>query len=696
MRQARTLIILAAACLAGAAASKAQVPTVDARVVQVLTVDGQRFRDLNKNGKLDAYEDWRRPVPARVADLVSRMTLEEKAGMLMIDTLNAESKGKLPERAPEYVEDQKMTRFIFRNTVTATPVDADDATGFRGIEITAYEAAQFTNSVQEMAEATRLGIPVIFKSNARNHFTHDTNAGINVAAGSFSAWPKEAGLAATRDLELIAEFARTTAREWTAIGLRGMYGYSADLATEPRWYRIQETFTEDADLAASIVGVLVRNLQGEKLGPGSVALTMKHFPGGGPQEGGGDPHYDFGKNQAYPAGMFDYHVKPFRAAIAAGVSALMPYYGIPVGQPYQPNDVGMAFSKGIVTDLLRGELGFQGYINSDTGIIGGRAWGLEDKSVDEQIVIAIEAGTDVLSGFHENRQIRDLVESGGISQERLDLAVSRLLREQFELGLFENPYVDPNRADYLVGNRAFQRKAEEAQRRSIVLLQRADGLLPLRKPAAYPPARGPFGPRTRPANRPESDRVRLYTMGMNADVARDDRWNGYDVVSGDYDRSKGEKRPVVPSDTDYAIVRVVVSNVGGGQRRFGGPAPDELDMIAFSDLARAKSWTMTPSLEDIQAVMREAGPAKTILAINFRQPFVLDEASGLRDAGALLATFGVSDAALLDVLTGEHKPTGKLPFALAGSTEAVRKQAPDAPGYDEADTLFPFGHGLSY
>ena len=691
------LAIAASLLCMGEAAAQGTQPALDARAVQVVTEDGAAFKDLNKNGRLDVYEDWRAPVAARVADLASQMTLEEKAGMLLINTLNAEAGGRLPDRAPRYVEDEKMTRFVFRNTVIGTPRTRADRGAFRGADVTPYEAAQFMNAVQELAEGTRLGIPVIFKSNARNHFTHDARAGINVAAGSFSAWPKEAGLAATRDMDLIAEFAQTMRREWTAIGLRGMYGYMADLATEPRWNRIHETFTEDADLASEIVTVLVRNLQGQKLGPGGIALTMKHFPGGGPQEGGADPHYDFGKNQVYPAGAFDDHVKPFKAAIDAGVSALMPYYGIPVGQRYLPNDVGMAFSKGIVTDLLRGELGFRGYVNSDTGIITRMLWGLEEKTVEQRISLAIDAGTDVLSGFDNNSQILGLVEAGLLSEKRLDLSVQRLLREQFELGLFENPYVDPDRAAYLLGNRSFQRKADVAQRKSIVLLQNTGGILPLRMPKALPPATPPWPPRQTPAEREDRDRVRLYTMGMNAEVVSDARWHAYDVVSGDYDAGKAESRPAVPDGTDYAILRVKVTNEGArGDLFFGGANPEELDLLAFSDMAQAKSWTIIPSLDDIHAVMERVGAERTILSIYFRQPYVLDEASGLRKAGAVLATFGVSDAALMDVLTGKHEPSGRLPFALAGNAAAITKQDSDAPGYTESDTLYPFGHGLTY
>jgi beta-glucosidase len=407
-------------------------------------------------------------------------------------------------------------------------------------------------------------------------------------------------------------------------------------------------------------------------------LTMKHFPGGGAQEGGADSHYAFGKNQSHPSGDLAYQLKPFRAAVAAGVSSIMPAYGIPVGTKYAPNDVGMAFSKGLLTSLLRDTLGFDGNLNSDTGIIGARAWGLETKTVDEQIAIAVNAGVDVLSGFESNQQIVGLVKSGKISATRLDESVRRLLTEQFRLGLFEDPYVDPDRAAYLVGNRAFQMRAEEAQRKSIVLLQNQGRLLPLR-------ASTPRAP------------VRLYTMGMRGEIVGDARWSGYTIITGDYDAAKGERRSAVPAGTDYAVLRVEVSNEGANRDlTFGGANPDELNLLSFTDMAKAKSWKVSPAVDDIQAVMREVGPGKTVLAIYFRQPFVLDAASGFLNAGAILATFGVRDAAIMDVLTGQFKPSGKLPFALAANAQALVRQASDAPGYDRADTLFPFGFGLRY
>jgi len=500
----------------------------------------------------------------------------------------------------------------------------------------------------------------------------------------------------------------------------------ADLATEPRWYRVSETFTEDANLTANIMTELVKGLQGGPVNPGSaVALTMKHFPGGGPQEQGLDPHYSFGKRQVYPGGAFADHLKPFKAAMDAGVSAVMPYYGVPVNLTYEGvtyEQTGFAFSKQIVTDLLRGKLGFSGYVNSDTGVINDRAWGLEDKSVPQRVAAAINAGNDILSGYTSNKTITDLVGAGLVTEARITESARRLLTEQFRLGLFENPYVDEALASGVVGSEANRAKGQLVQKQSIVLLQnKAQGsgkTLPL-----------PAG-------------AKLYTMGVGVTDAQS---HGYTVTDGNY--TTPGTRPSAAGH-DYALIRVQVSNVNTGGYRtkgadtgadptklnpvtgkvwgaedncilfpatnsgcvddgqvgpntfagliFGGALPWEVNNLSFTTMAASQSWKVSPSLDDIKAVMNEVGASKTVLAIYFRNPYVLDDASGLKNAGALLATFGVSDKALLEVVSGQFKPQGKLPFALANNLQAVVDNQPDVPGYPQADTLYPFGFGLTY
>ncbi len=726
---------LSASALApvGSGGAAVQQPDIQVRSRAVLTVDGRQFRDANGSGTVDRYEDWRLPVEVRVDDLVSRMTLEEKAGLMLIDTMGAGCGGALTAAARRLIETQKMARFILRNVVKATadPCDGSVTPARNGFVVTPRQMADFTNSVQELAESQRLGIPVLFKDNARNHYETDPRFGISAGAGAFTEFPKEAGVAAAAlgvgDMSPVRALAEVMSREWRAIGLRGMYGYMADLATEPRWYRVQETFTEDADLNAEIMKTLVKGLQGGPVSPSTaVALTIKHFPGGGPQELGLDPHYSFGKRQVYPGGRFEYHLKPFMAAIDAGVSSVMPYYGVPTNVTYKGvtyGPTGFAFSKEIVTDLLRGKLGFAGYVNSDTGIISDRAWGLEQRTVPERAAAAINGGTDILSGFNSNTTITDLVRANLVSGGRIDEAVRRLLTEQFRLGLFENPYVDASEAPSVIGSETNRAKAFEVQKQSIVLLQNqsqagSGKLLPLRRGAT------------------------VYTIGMGkADVER----YGFTVIDGN--TAPGQSRPSA-AGSEIAIIRVQVRNantegyrsrdlatganptrlnpltgktwgaedpcvlfpeinqvcaddgqVGQGPARgllFGGALPWEANHLSFTTMAASESWQITPSLASIQAVMKEVGATRTVLAIYFRSPYVLDDESRLKEAGAILASFGVSDAALLEVISGRFKPRGKLPFALARTLQAVIDNEPDVPGYRAADTLYPFKFGLTY
>ncbi|WP_324653986.1 glycoside hydrolase family 3 protein, partial [Georgenia sp. H159] len=725
----------------------------------IIRVDGYDFRDLDRDGELDDYEDWRLPVQQRVDNLVSLMRLEEKAGLMLIDTLNAACedgvRGTVPESADNFINNQHMHRFVFRNTVTG-PDDAvcgQPGGGFRAsTSVTPAEAATFTNEVQRMAERTRLGIPVLFKSNARNHIDPDARAGINESAGAFSAFPKEAGIAAaalgaesaatgeaptTGDMSVVEDFANVMGEEWASIGLRGMYGYMADLSTEPRWYRTHETFTEDAEHAAAIMGTLVETLQGPVTGNGlalspetRVALTLKHFPGGGPQELGLDPHYSFGKAQVYPGGFFEEHMLPFEAAIDAGVSSIMPYYGVPVDVPEVGNEdqdyplTGFAFSDSIVNGLLRDQLGFTGYVNSDTGIINDRAWGLEDATVPQRVAAAINGGTDTLSGFNDVQVIIDLVEADLVSAERVDQAARRLLEPLFRMGLFENPYVDPDVATATIGSDENREVGLDLQRKSLVLLENEeteDGpVLPLQADSdVY--ILGDFTEETVAGygfdvtdgnvedgeERPSAEDSDYVLISMTA------RTNGGDYVSNSEDSGLDPEHGVNPSAiegipgldgeslwgaADACVTHGTESCTDNGLR-FGGSYPWESSILDFTGMEAAESWEVVPSLDTIQQVMSEVDdPSKVILHVYFRQPYVLDEESGLRDAGAILAGFGMSDTALMDVLTGKYAPQGKMPFALAGTREAILEQHSDAPGYEETEdgALYPFGYGLTY
>jgi beta-glucosidase len=653
--------------LAGNPQPQSRQPVLGARTVRLLAVDGLTFKDLNKNGRLDRYEDWRQPLETRVNDLLGQMTLEEKAGLMVSPTLPMGPNGTVSEdpralpgnpfggsSAQAGTTDLILARHIrqFINRVNATP----------------RTMVTWLNAVQDIAERSRLGIPAFFVTNPRNHLGSAGVMGIDEAGSSFSQWPGTLGLAATRDAALVEEFSRIAAQEYVSVGIRGAYHPQADLATEPRWGRISGTLGEDAAVASDLLRAMVRGFQGPALGPASVALIVKHFPGGGPGEGGQDSHFEFGKFDVYPGGQFDYHVRPFKAAIDAGAAAIMPYYSIPKG--ITKDQVGNAFSREIITDLLRKKLGFTGVVNSDSGITTAMAWGVENLTVEQRYRKAIEAGTDIFSNDATPEHVVNNVRSGALSESRVDESARRILRVRFALGIFENPYADPDAAERTVRNAEFEKKALAAQRQSIVLLANGKGALPL------------------------AAKTRVYLEGIDPQAAAA---RGLTVVAH-------------PEEADVCLLRVVRgrSAASGGRGAEGAPAGRGREGRSggqrgsgapgarggFGDLqTRGEPIDLTfpgDQLQTLRAIM-QARP--TIVALYLDRPYVIPEIA--RESAALVGHFGVSDAALLDVLTGAAPPSGTLPFEMPSSMNAVRAQKEDVP-YDSEAPLFRFGHGLTY
>ena len=311
--------------------------------------DGLKFKDLNKNGKLDKYEDWRLPNEVRAKDLLSKMSLEEKAGMMLISTTRLENDWSFekPKTTAPITSNFNETDLVMKqNMFTGLPMPvaqlfaAGTTNGVKKLHLRNFILranadtkilAEWSNKLQALCEDDGLGIPAIVTSNPRNHITRDASVGLSVGKTAFSTWPGELGLAAMRDPKLVHEFADIARQEWAAIGLRKGYMYMADLATEPRWQRVEGTFGEDANLAAQTMREVVLGFQGTKLNSGSVALTVKHFPGGGATEDGQDPHFPWGKREILTDKTIQNNLVSFKAAIDAGVSAIMPYYSLPVG-----------------------------------------------------------------------------------------------------------------------------------------------------------------------------------------------------------------------------------------------------------------------------------------------------------------------------------------------------------------------------
>lgn len=642
-------------------------PELGIKTVQLLQADGYQFKDLNKNNKLDKYEDWRLSTEERVADLLEQMTLEEKTGFMLISTINMGGAsgggfGGNQNVTSDLSEEDNIneTNFFTRQPLPVPTLSVSGTT--KGIlernlrhfilraNTKASTIAEWANNVQSVAETSRLGIPVLITSNPRNHVTIDNSPGLSLGETSFSKWPGELGLAAMRDFELTREFAETAAKEWVAVGVRKGYMYMADLATEPRWGRTEGTFGEDADLAANMMREVVLGFQGEKLGPNSIALTTKHFPGGGPQKDGQDAHFDWGKDQEYPGNMLDYHLKPFKAAIDAGTSAIMPYYAVPVSTEYE--EVGFAFNKAIITDLLRGELGFQGIINSDTGPIFMMPWGVENLSLSERYQKALEAGVDLFSGVADPTFLLETINEGLVSEERIDESIARLLKEKFELGIFENPYVDVEAADQIVGNADFQERANLALRKSIVLLRNEENLLP-----------------AQPKTKVYFEKYMVSRGSDNPHIVIIPETNNWDIEFVDS-----------PEKADQVVLWLIPGSGG----LFGSAGAEIHNELSKNNI-------------DVDYVNQLKAQKPTTVAINFSNPWVISEIDS-GNMNTVLATFGTTTDAFLDVVSGKFNPTGKMPFSIPASTEAVLNNLPDVPGAQEAKgyAVFDFDAGMSY
>ena len=644
-------------------------PELGSRTVEILQIDGLQFKDLNKNGVLDNYEDWRLTTDERVADLLSQMTLEEKVGFMLISTINmAGSSMRSAPGAPrqkitsDFSEEETVMDMNFF-TRKPLPIPALFISGTtKGVNerhlrhfiiranTEAKTMAVWSNKLQALAESTRLGIPVILASNPRNHITNDYAIGIGLGRTVFSKWPGTLGLAAMRDFGLTREFAESAAKEWVAVGIRKGYQYMADLATEPRWARIEGTFGEHGELAANMVREITLGFQGEKLGNHSVAMTTKHFPGGGPQVDGQDPHFDWGKDQHYPGGMFDYHLKPFIAAIDAGTSAIMPYYAKPINTEHE--EVAFAYNRGILNDLLRVKLGFKGIINSDTGPIFMMPWGVEELSVYERYQKALDAGVDLFSGIADPAPLLETINKGLVTEARIDESVARLLTEKFELRIFENPYVDEETADSIVGNEKIQERANLAFRKSIVLLRNESSLLPL-KPG-----------------------TKVYFE--NYMVARD---------------SDTPHNIIVPEQSSWDIEFVSSAEEADVVLLWLNPKSAGL----FGSRGAEINIELSNNNVDVNYVNQLKAKKPTVIAINFSNPWVIREID-TGDANTILATFGTTYDALLDVVSGKFNPTGKMPFSIPVSHEFVENNQSDVPGYQKSEgyALFKFDDGLSY
>ncbi|MEN8116955.1 MAG: glycoside hydrolase family 3 N-terminal domain-containing protein [Bacteroidota bacterium] len=636
-----SLIIIGVIAFNGYYASKNSKAKKQLSEVSVLKDNGFEFRDLNKNDKLDVYEDSRQEVDKRVEDLLSQMTIEEKVGLMWHPPIGVGKKGEVLNKPNPAVFNMVSSLDVIVNK------KINHYNLFRIPE--AIKLAEWNNKIQKIAEQTRLGIPLSISSDPRHGINNFI--GTDMLGGQWSKWPEPIGLAATGDSALVAEFGRIAGEEYRAVGIRTALHPMADLATEPRWARINGTFGEDAELSAKITAAYIYGFQGEEFGTESVACMTKHWPGGGPQADGEDAHFGYGADQAYPGNNFDYHLIPFKAAFDAGTAMIMPYYGVPVGQTSE--DVGMSFNKEIITKLLRKEYNYDGIVCTDWGIVEGfkflgmelveaKHWGVEDLSVKERVEKVVNAGVDQFGGNMNTKELLELIEEGRITADRIDESTRRLLRAKFQLGLFDNPYVDVEKAKKVVTRKESIEKGKLAQRKSIVLLKNdmnpdSSMVLPLNKG------------------------VKIYTENIKKEIA-------------------SEYATVVESleDADFAVLRL--------QTPWEPRTGDMIESFFHQGYIDFKE----PELGRILEITREK---PTIICMYMDRPAVMPEI--VAGTKGMLCEFGATDDAVLDVIFGRFNPTGKLPFELPSSMQAVENQKEDVP-YDSKNPVFEFGSGLNY
>lgn len=599
------------------------------------------FRDLNKNGKLDVYEDTRQPIENRVQDLLQQMTFEEKAGTMFYSPTRVNKDGR--------IEEEPGTDMISNmSPVGLIEMDHRHITHFNLFSIPSIDAlATWYNRMQQHAEKTRLGIPLTIASDPRNQ---DAGGFFAMPGKTFSIWPDPLGLAAIGDDKEMEKFANISRQELIAVGIRQGLHPQVDLATEPRWPRIAGTFGEDAVLTFRLTVAYIKGYQKEKLGSNSVAMMTKHFPGGGPQKEGFDPHFKFQKGEVYPGNNWSYHLLPFEAAFKAHTAAIMPYYGVPMGRPGVP-EVGFSYNKAIITDSLRKKYHYDGVVCTDWGLVSPakigsfvwepKAWGVENLSTEEKVQRIIDAGVDQFGGESLPEVIVKLVKDGKVSEKRIDTSVARLLRLKFELGLFDNPFIDEKKAGEIVGNDEFVKAGFDAQRRSLTLLKNDNHTLPLT----------PY-------------KLKIFVKNIDTKIAAQ-----YGTIVTD------------PKQADIAIIRLKTPFYPIPEAK-GNPIAN---FFHFGDLDFKGQ-----ALDDILTLEKTV---PTVVDIYLDRGAVIPEIN--QNAKALFGSYGSNDKAFLDVVFGRYKPEGHLPIELPSSMDAVRKQKEDLP-HDSKDPLYKFGYGLSY
>lgn len=607
-------------------------PELKARVKEIIEVDGYRFKDLNDNGVLDAYEDWRLSPQERAENLLSLMTAEQKAAQMVHLTLVTQKDSWFNKNnvgfalVYEYIFEPEEEEDEEESDETQTPISS------------ARNAAMRTNEIQELSESSELGIPVIFSM--------DTEAGAAFVKDA-TYLPDEINQGAAGDAELVTRLNEVLKEELMAVGVRMALSPDADLITDPRWGRNQECYSEDVETVETMIAAAVKALQGENgLDENSVMATVKHFPGAGAQTNGVD-----GSPLTISEDSIDLHLAGFKAAIDAGVAAVMPYGYSTV--PYLGGDAvdnSADQSAAVMTDLLRGELGYEGIIQTD--------WGLN-------FVGAANAGADVLGGAGV-RSTAQLVD--GVDEALLTDACRRILIAKFQMGLFENPYVDEDAAEEIIGSDEHKAVAKEAAAKSFTLVkyENAASLTDQSFIVA-----GELASDVRCLNSGWTAKEPVEIAGTSILTALQEK-AGADNVT--YITSAEE----VPADLSGVTAVVVVGEKSGTHDPAWGAAT-----LEFPEEQTA-----------LINALDKAG-ANVVAVVVMNRAYVLTPIVDAADSVLVVYRPGVTCGAeaVADCLFGETAITGRLPFQIPESMEQVLSQREDMPK-DIENPLYEYGFGI--
>lgn len=713
--------------------------------VKILTVDGYAFKDLNRNGKLDAYEDWRRPCSERAADLASQLSVEEIAGLMLYSAHQAVPMAKGSSYHVAHYDGKP-----YEESGASPGSLTDEQKTFlkddhlRAVLITKVEnpvvAAQWNNNMQAYVEGLDHGIPVNTSSDPRHEkkAVAEFNAG---AGGKISLWPSPLGLAATFDPALIRQFATIASEEYRALGITTALSPQVDIATEPRWWRFNGTFGEDPQLSADLARAYCEGFQtspkslwtrGEKgWGLKSVNAMAKHWYGYGAGEGGRDSHFANGKYAVYPGNNLAMHKRPFTEGafcLKGGTkmaSAVMPTYSILWQQDPSGKNVGGSYSPWLIQQQLRDEQNYDGVVCTDWNITGnhtamdyrgeGKPWGAEQLTVAERHYRILQAGVDQFGGNNEMAPILEAYrlwsEQYGeqSARQRFELSARRLLMNILRVGLFENPYVDPEVTRQIVGNQAFTAKGYQTQLKSVVMVKnhnnatlpianRLKVYVPQRHYPAIPSVWG--GVSEEKTEHPIAlDMVsRYYDVADSPDdadfalclIEEPSISTGY-VSNENHNENENGYIPISLQYNDYTATEARTESVAGG---------DPLETSA--NRSYQGKTVHTRNYDDLTMVRRakeRMGNKPVVVVVEVTKPVVLAELEPSADA--ILISFGVQQQVLLDLISGKAEPSGLLPMQLPADMITVETQQEDVPHdmrclTDSDGHTYDFAYGLNW